>query len=275
MIDTHDLLRTAFGAIDHARGLFRNHTLTALTRKGDRDFASNLDYAIEREVRAYLQERTPGIGFLGEEEGADNIDAGKPFWALDPVDGTSNLIHGVPLCAISLGLLHHKRPILGVVDLPMLDERYHASQGRGAFCNGQPIHVSDNTALRSAVIAIGDYAVGKNAERKNRDRFALTHMLAERAERVRMFGSAAIDLVWTAAGRLDGAVMLGNKAWDTSAGSIIVREAGGQVVDLDGTPHDLESTATVSAAPGILGDLLDLLTDAEIATTTGKPSSPA
>ena len=105
-----ELLPTALEAADIARRMLRGTAPDSITEKGDRDFASNLDFAIERAIRAHLHERTPEVGFLGEEEGAREVGHDRPFWALDPVDGTSNLIHGLPMCGTSLGLIQDKRP---------------------------------------------------------------------------------------------------------------------------------------------------------------------
>jgi myo-inositol-1(or 4)-monophosphatase len=261
---TDNLLPIALAAADIASRTLRDRKPDAVTKKGDRDFASDLDYAIEREIRAFLSEQTPKIGFLGEEEGANMVDDNQPFWALDPVDGTSNLIHGLPMCGTSLGLIHQKQSILGVVDLPFLNERYHAVQSGGAFLNNQPIHASRTTELDGAFIAIGDFAVGTGAEKKNRHRLALIEILAKRAERVRMLGSAATDLVWTAVGRLDASVLLSNKPWDTAAGVVIAREAGVEVVDADGALHDLHSARTIAATPAILPDLLAVLAECSV-----------
>lgn len=181
------------------------------------------------------------------------------YWVLDPVDGTSNFVHGLPLCGTSLGLIVDKTPVLGIVDLPFLAERFTATRGGGAFLNGERIHASTTNTLSAAIIGMGDYAVGPDAETKNRPRFAIAAALAARAERVRMFGSAAIDLTWTAAGRLDGSVMLSNKPWDVAAGVIIAREAGVQVFDIDGTDHTLDAQATITATSGITDELSDLV----------------
>lgn len=183
------------------------------------------------------------------------------MWALDPVDGTVNFVHGSPLCAVSLGLLTGRRPVLGVIDLPFLGCRYSAAEGNGAHANGEPIHASTTTRISEAVVAMGDYAVGEESEEKNRDRFALTRRLATNMQRVRMHGSAAIDLAWLAEGRVDAVVMLANKPWDTAAGVIIAREAGAVVVDRDGAPHSVDAKATVAANPEILPSLLELLND--------------
>lgn len=270
MSDSAQLLQVANAAIDLAAKTFRSRRPASVTAKADRDFVSDLDFSIERAVRAFLHQHTPDIGFLGEEEGSRGIEADKPYWALDPIDGTSNFVHGVPLCAIALGLIYDKRPTLGVVDLPLLAGRYTAAEGMGAWLDGQPLRVSDATELTRAMVSIGDYAVGSDAAKKNDQRIILTRVLAERVERVRMIGAAAIDLVWIAQGRLDGTIILSNKPWDTAAGTIIAREAGASVVDIDGSPHTLDSQATICAAPGVVDELISL-----VAGTVGPMRRPA
>lgn len=112
-IDVTGLLPVAQGTADLARTMFLNTRPGRATAKGERDFATELDYSIERAVRDYLHTAAPHIGFLGEEEGrADNGDQDAAYWALDPVDGTANLMHGVPICGTSLGLIHHGQPVL-------------------------------------------------------------------------------------------------------------------------------------------------------------------
>jgi myo-inositol-1(or 4)-monophosphatase len=258
MTDYTDLLPIAHQAADLAQGIMRTMQPGVLTAKGDRDMASEVDYAIEEQVRAFLAEHTPDIGFLGEENGITGATNGL-MWALDPVDGTVNFIHGSPLCAISLGLITENRPVLGVIDLPFLGTRYSAAEGNGAHANGQPISVTTTTQTGEAVVAIGDYAVGEGSEAKNQDRFALTQRLATNMQRIRMHGSAAIDLAWLAEGRIDAVVMLANKPWDTAAGVIIAREAGAVVTDCDGSPHSIESSATIAANANLLPVILDLI----------------
>jgi myo-inositol-1(or 4)-monophosphatase len=172
-------------------------------------------------------------------------------WALDPIDGTSNFAHGLPLCATQLALVHRGEPVIGVIVAPLLELRYHAIEGRGAFSNGQPIHASSTEDLSRAIVSIGDYATGVNSFEKNKHRLAVTRALAENVERVRMFGSAALDLAFVAEGRTDGCIIAANKPWDTAAGVLIAREAGASVVDLYGTRHNFEATSTV-ASPHVL-----------------------
>jgi len=256
--DFAPLLPIATEAVDLARELFLTHEPGTLTVKGDRDMASEVDYAIERKLSAFLRERTPHIGFHGEEDGKTGI-AGETVWILDPIDGTVNFIHGSPLCGISLALMHEGTPVLGVVDLPRLGSRYTAVKGHGAYAGDRRLSVSATEDLSEAVIAIGDYAVGTNAEERNKIRLAITARLASTVQRVRMHGSAAIDLVWVAEGLIDGMIMMSNKPWDTAAGVVIAREAGAKVVDSNGSPHSSASAATVAANPILTSHLLEFL----------------
>ncbi|MFB9472527.1 inositol monophosphatase family protein [Nonomuraea salmonea] len=260
-IDTRTLLPIAERAVSIASEIIRIKAPGVITAKGDRDMATEVDYAVEHAVREFLARETPEIGFLGEEEGGSRLGDGL-MWALDPVDGTANFLHGIPLCGVSLGLVDKDAPTLGVIDLPFLDLRYAAAEEAGAAVNGSAIRVGDARDLRSAIVAIGDYAVGENAEERNRPRFALTEELAARVQRIRMFGSAAVDLAWVAHGRIDAAIMLSNNPWDTAAGVIIAREAGATVIDLDGSPHSMTAQATIAASPKLVADLVELIAEA-------------
>jgi myo-inositol-1(or 4)-monophosphatase len=124
--------------------------------------------------------------------------------------------------------------VAAVIELPFLGSQYTGLLGHGAYADGKRLRVSETSSLADALISIDQYAFGEDAERKNRLRLRLTERLAHDAQRVRMLGASAIDLAWTAEGRLDACVMLGNKPWDTSAGVLIAREAGARVLDHDG-----------------------------------------
>lgn len=261
VISYDQLLAIACQAVDVGREIFLTKSPGQLTAKGDRDMASEVDYAIESTLAAILREKTPDIGFLGEEGGNRGIPSALT-WTLDPIDGTVNFIHGSPLCGISLALMLDQAPVLGVVDLPFLGLRYTAVKGGGAYCGQRRLSVSSNADLAEAVVAIGDYAVGFEASAKNVARLAITSHLASAVQRVRMHGSAAIDLVWLAEGRIDGVIIMANQPWDTAAGVIIAREAGADVVDSDGSSHTSESAATIGANPKLLPDLLSLVMDA-------------
>lgn len=259
MTDIADLLPIATEALNRAHKIVLDYAPGAVTYKSDRDMATEVDYAVEEAVRAFLQHETPEIPFLGEEHGQTGDPQDDLVWVLDPVDGTVNLLHHVPLCAVSLSVFTRKQSVLGAVDLPFLGARYTAAQGHGATVNDRSIACSGTANMSNALISIGDYAVGDRAEEKNEKRLAVTATLAESAQRLRMLGAAAIDLVWVAEGRLDASVMLSNKPWDTGAGVLIAREAGAQVLDIDGTPHDRNSTATVAVNPELASALMDRL----------------
>ena len=255
------LLPIAQEAIDAASELARTSPPGELTPKGDRDYASEVDFTIERTVRTFLQSRTPSIAFVGEEENAKPDDASE-WWTLDPIDGTVNFAHSLPLCAVSLALVRDGRPVLGVIDLPFLGARYWAAETEGAYRDRSRLQVREVHHLDDAVLAIGDYAVGPGADQKNEARLNLTHLLAGRALRVRMLGSAAVDLAWLAEGKVDASVTLSNRSWDVAAGVILAREAGATVNDQDGSAHTTDSGATVATSPGIQNELLSLLATA-------------
>ncbi|MEH0827968.1 MULTISPECIES: inositol monophosphatase family protein [unclassified Micromonospora] len=251
-----DLLPVATEAVRRAARAMRQGSPGVLTLKGDRDVASELDFAIERDVRAFLAAETPDIGFLGEEEG----DSGRADlrWVLDPIDGTANFLRRLPMCAVSLALVHQNNPVLGVIELPFLSSLYTAVEGCGAHANGQRITVGGVSVLKDAIVAVGDYAVGPGADAKNAMRLALAAQLAARSQRVRMMGSAALDLAWLAEGRLDAAITLSNHLWDMASGVVIAREAGASVVDRHGDAHDSTSQETLAASPLLMPAILDL-----------------
>jgi myo-inositol-1(or 4)-monophosphatase len=252
------LLALAQEAVDLAGRMVREQRPGIVTEKADRDLVSEADVAIERAVRRFLSDKAPDIGFLGEEEGATASRNGL-MWALDPIDGTSNFIRGLPLCAVSLALVEDRRAVLGVIEAPFLDSRYHAVRGAGAYRDDTPIRTSTTQRLREAVVALGDYGSGEDAQSKNRDRLALTRELANAVQRIRMLGTAALDLAWVADGKLDAAIMLSNKPWDTQAGVLLAREAGASVLGRSGESHTADSTATVACATTHLADAISPL----------------
>jgi myo-inositol-1(or 4)-monophosphatase len=253
--DQRHYLAIARRAAAEAAELIRTHAPGRLTEKGDRDPASEVDLAVERFVRDFLHNKTPEIGFLGEEEGGDSTGH-ELLWMLDPIDGTVNFLHGFPLCAVSLSLCDANAVVAAVIDLPFLGSQYTALLGHGAYADGKRLHVSRTSTLADALISIDQYAFGEDAERKNRLRLRLTERLAQDAQRIRILGASAIDLAWTAEGRLDACIMLGNKPWDTSAGVLVAREAGARVLDHDGTEHSQQSRSTIAVTPLLEAELM-------------------
>jgi myo-inositol-1(or 4)-monophosphatase len=253
--DQRHYLAVARRAAGEAAELVRTHAPGRLTEKGDRDPASEVDLAVERFVRDFLHNKTPEIRFLGEEEGGHPTGHGL-LWMLDPIDGTVNFLHGFPLCAVSLSLFDADTVVAAVIDLPFIGTQYTAILGQGAYADDRRLRVSQTSTLANALISIDQYAFGDDAERKNRLRLRLTERLAHDAQRVRMLGASAIDLAWTAEGRLDACIMLGNKPWDTSAGVLIAREAGARVLDQDGSEHSPQSLFTIAVTPTLEADLM-------------------
>ncbi len=238
----------------------RSH-IGALIAKGDRDFATDVDIHIESAVRASLTTATPEIPFLGEEEGESLADE-EARWVLDPIDGTINFSKDSPLCAVSLSLVVAGQPVLGIVDTPLLGERFVARQGGGAYMNGARIAVTEIDDMREAVVGLADFKVGVGSEEENRVHLALLARLARDCLRVRMHGSAALDLAWLAAGRLHSTVMLSNLPWDVTAGLLLVREAGGVVYDFDGSEHDAASRYTLASDPSLVETIGRLVREA-------------
>jgi myo-inositol-1(or 4)-monophosphatase len=257
--EANALLLIAGGAVDAAARLLvqgRTH-LGGLIAKGDRDYASRVDFQIEDSIKAALALAPHAIPFLGEERGGE---LGAPLlWVLDPVDGTTNFIKGSPLCAISLALLSGGQPIFGIVDVPLLGERYVARAGGGAYLNGGRLHMGDAHRLADVVVGMTDFAVADDRFVENPIHLELLSALATRALGVRVHGSAALDLAWLAAGRLGASLMLSNRAWDVSAGVLLAREAGGLAYDRDGSEHGLGSRFTIASMRGLKGPILELL----------------
>lgn len=262
MPDVERLLPVAREALAIARRIIRSRAPLSVLTKGERDMVTDVDLSVEDAVREFLARETPDIGILGEEHGHSGRSDGALWWALDPVDGTANLTRGIPLCAVSLGLVVGRRSVLAAIDLPFLETNYTAVDGHGAYVGDQRIHTSPARELPHAVISIGDFAVGEEAAAKNRVRLELLRRFGDRAQRVRMIGSAAIDLAWVAHGKLDATIILSNLPWDTMAGTLLVREAGGVVVDQDDTEHTADSAATIATCPGLRQAIMSSLQQA-------------
>lgn len=241
-------------AVDLAVHLLETGEPGSRTYKTDRDFATVLDQRIEREVKELLAQLTPEIPFLGEETGG--VDPSGTYWCLDPIDGTLNFTQGIPMYATSLALVRDGVPVLGQIAMPALGERYEATETL-ALSGGRPIAPSQTSCLRDAVVSTGDFATGKDAESKNRERLNVIATLANRVQRVRMIGSAATDLAWLAAGRLDAVVLMGGHPWDIAAGVALCRRSGIVMSNAQGAPHTLTSTSLVAHTPSLRFDLVD------------------
>ncbi|MCL4167472.1 UNVERIFIED_CONTAM: hypothetical protein GTU68_000639 [Idotea baltica] len=196
-----------------------------------------------------LRERTPSFAIEAEEEVHDAIaDPDTPRWFLDPLDGTTNFIQSLPMFAVSMGLFVGAEPQLAVVHLPRLKETFTALRGGGAYMNGKPIHVSDTATLQDAILATGFPYRRNELEHSNLENFD-RFFYEQRG--VRRMGSAAIDLCYVAAGRLDGYWELHLSPHDVAGGGLIVREAGGLCTDADGGDDWLRGGHIVAAGPAL------------------------
>lgn len=258
----------ALKAMEQARGVFLKGygVEVSWSAKSERDPVSEVDLEIESRTRDFLAARSD-TDFLGEESGG-NIPSSGLAWVLDPVDGTVNYLQGSPLCGISLALLQDGQPVLGVIDLPVLGELYIGGEGLPATLNGTPIHARSGDDLAECLVACGDYSVGEGSVARNAVKSRLVAELADRAYRVRMLGSAAIDLAWLSAGRHQASITLSNNAWDMAAGVAIAKASGAFVVGSQGEVYTSESRATIaSAAVSVVQNLV------RAAATAGFPGS--
>jgi myo-inositol-1(or 4)-monophosphatase len=204
--------------------------------KGPSDFVSAADLRAEETLRAELLRARPDFAFLMEESGAQGEAEWRWRWVIDPLDGTTNFLHGIPHWAISVGVEHRTGPerseiVAGVVYNPVVDEMFWAERGKGAFRNDRRLRVSGRKDIHEGVFATGIPFAG--VPRKAEFTQILDRLMPQVAG-IRRFGAAALDLAWVAAGRYDGFWELGLNAWDIAAGLILVREAGGFATDPDG-----------------------------------------
>jgi myo-inositol-1(or 4)-monophosphatase len=232
--------------------------------KGPNDYATAVDLALERRISAALAERT-GLPVHGEEYGGGELAVGTT-WVLDPVDGTANYSHRIPLTAINLALLVDGVPKAGLTWLPLLGERYLAVAGGPVRRNEVALPPLRPEGLGQTVVAFGHVGFG-NGPYPAGYRLALLREVSRSALRVRMIGASALEFAWVAAGLFSAAISFGNKAWDTAPGACLVRAAGGVVTDLAGAPHELTSPSMVAARPGAADELRALI------ATLGDPTS--
>ncbi|WP_026930307.1 inositol monophosphatase family protein [Glycomyces tenuis] len=261
MTQLSEYLAIAERAADLAVELIESgrETRRTLERKGDRDFASDLDLAVEDRLREFLAEATPDIPLLGEERGVSG-GTGSPYeWVLDPIDGTVNLVHGLPTFCVSLGLTRDGDPVVGVVDAPSLGERFSAAAGLGASLSGDAIACSATDDLAEALVALPDFALADRSPAINAERMRLIADLVPRVQRIRLIGSAALELCWVAAGRFDATVHPQANLWDVAAGVVIAREAGAAVLDRRGEAFGPGSASVVAAAPALASELCERL----------------
>ncbi len=227
--------------------------------KGPRNFVTAADRRAEAILREELAKARPDYGFLGEEGGAHAGTDKTHRWIVDPLDGTTNFLHGIPHFAIAIALERNGTIVAGLVYNPAHDEMFIAERGKGAFLNDKRIRVAARQRLAEAIVACGLPHYGRGDLALARSEIAA----AQRAfAGLRRYGAATLDLAWVAAGRLDAYWERDLSPWDLAAGSILVREAGGFISDLDGSDAILAKGNVVAGNETMHRELLRLLQDA-------------
>ena len=214
-----------------------------VSMKGPGDYVSQADRKAEEIVFAELSKARPGYAFLMEERGAVEGEDAQHRWIVDPLDGTTNFLHGIPLFSVSIALERQGQVVAGVVYNPAMDELYTAERGGGAFMNDRRLRVAGRSKLTDAVIGCGVPHLGRGQH--GNFLIELRNVMAE-VSGVRRLGSAALDLAYVAAGRMDGFWETGLSSWDIAAGILLVREAGGFVSDMDGAQNMLDNGEVVA-----------------------------
>ena len=253
-------------AIDAARAagevaLRRQQSLGPMQFKGKKDIVTEADLECDRLIRERLEAAFPDHSLLTEEEGT--LDKGSDYcWYVDPIDGTINYAHQIPLWGVSIGLAHKGKMLCGAIFLPALNELYTVVAGEGAFLNGVPIRVSDETNLSNAIVSHGDFNVSADDEerrRLNSENFWARMRTVASVQRVKCLGSAAVEGAFIASGRLDAYWMVYLKPWDVAVTTLLVAEAGGKVTDLHGGPWTLDTNSALFSNGKLHSEMISAL----------------
>ena len=227
-----------------------------VSKKGAIDLVTEVDFAVERMFRAMIAERFPDHTVLAEELGSAGQREGRFCWIFDPLDGTTNYAHGLPIFASSLALEIEGVVTVGAIYDPTRKELFTASLGGGAYLNGVPMRVSSTPSLLDALLVTGfPYTVHQASE----ELVSLFAAFLSEAQAVRRLGSAALDLCYVAAGRMDGFWEQHLKPWDMAAGALMLTEAGGRITAVDGSRFDLRKGQLMASNGVIHNALLDVV----------------
>ncbi len=251
------LIEQAVKAVRKAGALLTDQSaIRNIWAKSETDFVTNVDVTVQETLKAQLASLAPEIQFMGEEQDNSRLDWNRPCWILDPVDGTTNLIHSFRHSAVSLALSEAGQILFGVVYNPYSGECFTARRGQGAFCNGSPIRVSGADRLEDSLLCAGTVPGRRELADKA---FCQMRNLYNVCQDIRRTGCASLDLCWVACGRLDGYVELFLQPWDYAAGLLIVNEAGGRITAPDGSPLSLCQGGPLLASNGKLHAALQSL----------------
>jgi len=236
-IDNDDLLQAAVESAIAASHIIMDalDSPQVADFKGKTDLVTETDHRSEKKIKSILKSSFPEHSFLAEESG-EEATSSDYLWIIDPLDGTTNFVHGYPSFGVSIGLYHQNTPQIGVVlEMPHAI-LYSAIKGEGAWCDGQPISCSTISVLENSLLVTGfGYEHGENWEKN----MLLFKSFTDKTQGVRRLGAAAVDLCHVAAGKVDGFWEFDLHPWDTAAGFIIAREAGAIVTQMDGSDYSI------------------------------------
>jgi myo-inositol-1(or 4)-monophosphatase len=236
---------------------FSNKELQISNKEGINNLVTEADHASEKAIIDVIREQFPDHFILSEEAG-EIITSSEYKWIIDPIDGTVNYAHGIPICAVSIGLEHNGKMIMGAVHNPFMKEFFWAEKGKGAMLNGDLIYVSKETDVHKACLVTGfpyTYINQPNGPLEVFSRFI------RKGVPVRRLGSAAIDLCWVACGRFDGFYEHKLQSWDSAAGFLIVEEAGGKITDFEGNDYSVYQPHIVASNGKIHDGMLQWIND--------------
>jgi len=254
----HPMLNIAIKAARRAGTIINRASMDlerlSVARKGPRDYVTEVDRAAEESIVEPLRAAYPDHAVLGEEFGLQGPDQAEFQWIIDPLDGTTSFIHGLPNYAVSIALTQRGQVTQAVIYDPSRNELFTASRGSGTFLNDRRVRVSGRTRYHEALLGAhwpnsGDLEQGS----------ARFRAMAEGSTGVRRLGATVLDLAYVACGRLDGFCGVGLKAWDLAAGSLMVLEAGGLVADFDGEQGWMDTGNVLAASPKIFTQMLSSL----------------
>lgn len=239
-----------FGEVEHLQ----------VSRKGPSDFVSNADMKAEKIIFEELKKARPKFGFIMEETGRIEAEDGEHYWIVDPLDGTTNFLHGLPHWAVAIALERKGEILAGLVYDPVKDEKFWAEKGVGAFVNARRLRVSARNKLEDAVIATGIPARGYG---EHKQFLTEVETVMGSVASVRRWGAASLDLAYVAAGRYDGFWERGLNAWDVAGGMLMIREAGGYVSEVNGGKNPIVNKTILAANEKLHGALVKLLENPE------------
>jgi len=271
-LDLSQALNSAKRAAAEGRAVLMHYfgQLKKVQEKAHAGLVSEADLESEKVIARVLREDFPEIAFLGEESAfaASQESAQPSSWVVDPLDGTTNYVHGFPVFCISIGLQWKGELVAGVIDVPVLDHTYWAATGMGAFRNGDPLRVSSRHKLSEALLATGFFADNTNALQ---EQLTIFSDLVFEARGIRRPGAAAYDLCMAAEGVFDAYWEPNLKPWDAAAGTVLVREAGGVVWTYEGEPYTLGARTILAGNAPLAQVLRDRIRPVHSAWLKGEP----